>query len=128
VIVHAMADLHDAVASAVETGPLPGSDQTVLASALCARKRPEVFPVLDRAFCTALGLPAARTPIPAWLVVRSLLRHDHVRRALAEAYRLARSRGRGVPLDVYPLRRLHVLTCHVAAVRPFLPAPIDAAI
>jgi hypothetical protein len=127
-LVHAMADLHDAVASAVDTGSLPGPDRTVLASALCARKRPELFPVLDRAFCTALGLPAATTPVPAWLVVRSLLRHRHVRRALADAYRLARSRGRGVSLDVYPLRRLYVLTCHVAAGSPSLAAPIDPAI
>lgn len=95
---YAMNELHEAVLAAV------GAD--VLATALCARKRPELFPVLDAATCRALRLPSASVPA-CWRVLRAVLRDREVRPGLERAFGAVRRRGLGT--DVYPLRRLGVL-------------------
>jgi hypothetical protein len=56
----AMTTLHDSMVSAV--GARPDADAYTVATALCARKRPELFPVLDSALCSALALPPPSTP------------------------------------------------------------------
>jgi hypothetical protein len=114
-LIRAMAELHDAVIAAVDARPRPGAAGHVLASALCARKRPELFPVLDQPFSAALALPGAASPVPSWLVLRSVLRRPHVRKGLTDAFAVARGLGCGTPIDVYPLRQLYVLTCDLRA-------------
>jgi hypothetical protein len=107
-----MAELHDAMVAAIDPGPKPGLDGHIAASLLCARKRPELFPVLDQDFRAALGLPRADSPVPSWLVLGSVLRHRHIQQGLARAFAAAHARDRDTPVDNYPLRQLYVLLCH----------------
>jgi hypothetical protein len=105
--VAAMTALHNAVLSACRL--LPDVDAHTVASALCARKRPELFPVLDGALRGALGLPDGATPAQCWLVLRDLLRDPGVAEPLERAFASAREVRPDALVDVYPLRQLYVL-------------------
>lgn len=104
-LLEAMAELHSAVAAALDAPP-DGSMQP-LVSAVCARKRPELFPVLDDALCSALGLPAGPDPTPAWRSIHAVLLAPGIADALDALFH--RARRAGVETDVYPLRQMHVL-------------------
>jgi hypothetical protein len=110
-LVRAMVALHDAIVAAIDPGPAPGLDAHVAATALCARKRPELFPVLDQLLCAGLGLPSPDSPVPSWLVLGSVLRDPHLQQGLARTFTAAHARERGTPVDDYPLRQLYVLIC-----------------
>lgn len=96
---HDMRTLHDAVLSA--TG---GAGE--LTTALCARKRPELFPVLDAVCCTGWRLPPGSVAA-SWRALRAVLRDPEVRAGLARIFDAARRRG--LRVDVFPLRQLAVL-------------------
>ena len=98
-IIEAMCALHDAVLTATE-------GDVALASAVCARKRPELFPVLDDRARDALRLPDGSVQ-SCWRVLRSVLRDDSIRDDLEKVF--AAVRGRGLATDVYPMRQLCVL-------------------
>jgi hypothetical protein len=67
-----MGGLYAAVPAAFDPRPRPPSAK-VVASAVCARKRPELFRVLDPEFCGAFGLPGAANPQASWQAVREVL-------------------------------------------------------
>jgi glucokinase len=98
-VVAAMCELHDAVLAATD-GDL------ALAGALCARKRPELFPVLDSRVRAALQLPSGSVQ-SCWRVLRSVLRDAHLRTELEWVFGAVRRRG--LPTDVYPLRQICAL-------------------
>jgi glucokinase len=93
----AMRALHDAMLAAARDAEL--------ASALCARKRPELFAPLDRRTRTALRLPETEKDV--WPVLRSLLRDAEVRDGLERVFGTVRRHG--TRTDVYPLRQLCVV-------------------
>lgn len=103
----AMAQLHAAVAAALDVPP--DSSMQPLVTAICARKRPELFPVLDDTLCTALALPASPDPLPSWRILHSVLLAPGIADALEELFDGARRADAGIDADVYPLRQMHVL-------------------
>ena len=52
----AMADMYQALKSALSPPDVKNPNPWVTASKLCARKRPDLFPVRDNVVCTYLGL------------------------------------------------------------------------
>jgi glucokinase len=98
-VVHAMCDLHAAVLAAVDGA-------AGLATALCARKRPELFPVVTDRLREALRLPGGSVQ-SCWRALRSVLRDERLRSELDRVF--AAVRGRGVAVDVYPLRQIWAL-------------------
>jgi hypothetical protein len=107
--VEAMLDLHDAILSALDPPHEVARPSHTAAAALCARKRPELFPILDPRFCAALQLPSAAFPYGCWQIVRRILREQRVSDTLANLFAATRAARPGVQLDVYPLRQLYVL-------------------
>lgn len=109
-ILDAMSALHDAVVSAF--GVHPDDAAHGAASAICARKRPELFPALDPALRAALALPTPAAPVRSWLILRSVLSEVRIADGIAAAFSRARRAAHGVLLDVYPLRQIHVLVAN----------------
>lgn len=105
----AMRALHESVLAAIDPRPDPAAQNRVTASAVCARKRPELFPVLDAALCSALLLPGPDSPVHCWQAVRAVLCTDEMVRSLAELFSSLRREWPGLVVDVYPLRQLQVL-------------------
>ena len=101
-----MRDLHDAMLAATDGDAL-------LASAICARKRPDLFPVLDAAVLRHLHLSDA-SAATCWHTLRAVLRDAGSRARLAAPFETVRARGLAV--DVYPLRQLHVLAETASAI------------
>lgn len=113
----AMWRLHEAVLAAIEPHTDPGEDSRVTATAICARKRPELFPVLSQKLCRALQLPGSAHPLHCWRILRHVLAQPRLSRALADTYELARATAPRPRVDVYPLRQLYVLACHTSGPR-----------
>jgi glucokinase len=105
-ILAAMRDLHEAMLAATDGDAL-------LASAICARKRPDLFPVLDAAVLRHLHLSDA-SAATCWHTLRAVLRDAGSPARLAAPFETVRARGLAV--DVYPLRQLHVLAETASAI------------
>lgn len=102
-----MADLHDAVSAAIYPDGLADEPDLVAVTGLCARKRPELFPLLDKAFAATLRLPD--DPVHCWAILRDVLSDSAVSVALSDCFAAARTARPQLQFDVYPLRRLYVL-------------------
>ncbi len=96
---HVMRELHDAVLATTEGDAL-------LASAICARKRPELFPVLDPLVLRRLQL-SDESVLACWRTLRATLAGPDLCARLAAPFE--KLRARGLRADVYPMRQLHVL-------------------
>lgn len=59
------------------------SNPWVVASKLCARKRPDLFPVRDNVVCRLLDVQRARNFRVDWLVFQALMKDREVREALS---------------------------------------------
>ena len=59
------------------------SNPWVVASKLCARKRPDLFPVRDNVVCRLLDVQRARNFRVDWLVFQALMNDREVREALS---------------------------------------------
>ncbi|MBR7744364.1 hypothetical protein KC207_13805 [Phycicoccus sp. BSK3Z-2] len=76
----AMADLHEAMKRALAPFDGRASNRWVAASKLCARKRPDLFPVRDSVVCDLLGLSGSRQNYEVdWQVFRRIIQDDDVR-------------------------------------------------
>lgn len=95
-----MSAFDQAVRSSLSPDHVKNPNAWVTASKLCARKRPNLFPVRDRVVCSYLGLPA--TYQTDWQVFRHLIRSDEVRRLLDG---LVDAASREVGVDVGHLNR-----------------------
>jgi Family of unknown function (DUF6308) len=69
----AMAELYEAVKRALSADNVRNPNAWVTASKLCARKRPELFPVRDKEVCDYLGLTPSRNYQVDWQVFQSLI-------------------------------------------------------
>ncbi len=69
----AMAGLYEAVKQALSAETVKNPNAWVTASKLCARKRPDLFPVRDKEVCDYLGLTQLRNYQVDWQVFRSLI-------------------------------------------------------
>jgi hypothetical protein len=102
-----MRGLHDTITAAIA----PAS--VITASALCARKRPELFAVLDRPLLRLLGLPAQPSLEHAWRTVHDAVRDDEFMPRIAELFRQT-GQNAGVPVDIFPTRQLNVVATLLA--------------
>ena len=98
------------VKRALAKAGVENSNPWVTASKLCARKRPDLFPVRDNVVCQLLGLLPKGNYQVDWLVFRHLISDADVRQAIDEARSAATRDGRAgdVVLDKEPLRILDV--------------------
>jgi hypothetical protein len=69
----AMEGLYEAVKQVLSADTVKNPNAWVTASKLCARKRPDLFPVRDREICDYLGLTRWRNYQMDWQVFRSLI-------------------------------------------------------
>lgn len=105
-ILAVMAEFYESVKAAL------GKDPWVTASKLCARKRPDLFPVRDTLVRDLLGLTAERNYQVDWQVFRELMRDGAVSNRLADCVTKATdSKGAHGPVrvDPHPLRWLDVV-------------------
>ena len=107
----AMETLHLAVKSALSAPTVAHPNAWVTAAKLCARKRPELFPVRDREVCGYLGLLNARQNYQVdWHVFRFLIGDQDVIAAIGAAVEqtmdVALEGSRRVRPDVSRLRLL----------------------
>lgn len=104
----AMANFYDAVKTTLSSSASKDPNPWVTASKLCARKRPDLFPVRDRNVCQHLGIIKLNDYRADWLVFRALIQDTDIRRALDELPRAIRGAGSGrlLALDHAPLRLL----------------------
>ena len=83
------------------------SNPWVVASKLCARKRPDLFPVRDNVVCRLLDIQRANSYRIDWLVFRYLISDHEVRQAIESARAAMDKEADGhVVLDTEPLRLL----------------------
>ncbi len=68
-----MEGLYEAVKQALSADTVKNPNAWVTASKLCARKRPDLFPVRDKEVCDYLGLTQWRSYQVDWQVFRSLI-------------------------------------------------------
>jgi Family of unknown function (DUF6308) len=73
-----MGDLYEAAKAALAPHHVRSSDRWVTASKLCARKRPELFPVRDDDVTTLLGTRGLKSYAADWQVFQHLLRDDDI--------------------------------------------------
>ena len=100
-----MSAFYQAVRASLSPDHVKNPNAWVTASKLCARKRPDLFPVRDRIVCRYLGLPANYQI--DWQVFRHLIQNSEVRRLLDS---LVDSASREAGVDVgHPNRRLRHL-------------------
>ncbi len=104
----AMADLHDACKRALSLTTVAESNPWVTASKLCARKRPDLFPVRDSVVCDLLELSGRKQNYQVdWQVYRRIIQDDDVRTPLDFVVQEAAQRDR-VNIG-HPNRRLRHL-------------------
>jgi len=104
----AMAELHRALKRVLSPADVKNPNPWVTASKLCARKRPDLFPVRDNVVCNHLGLiePKGNYEVD-WQVFRHLIQDNAIRRRLDEIVDEACQRP-GVDVG-HPNRRLRHL-------------------
>ena len=69
----AMEGLYEAVKQALSADTVKNPNAWVTASKICARKRPDLFPVRDKEVCNYLGLTQWRNYQVDWQIFRSLI-------------------------------------------------------
>jgi len=84
----AVEELYGAVKRALSADSVKNPNAWVTASKLCARKRPELFPVRDKEVCDYLGLTPSRNYQVDWQVFQSLISDPDVIAAI-DAARIA---------------------------------------
>lgn len=83
------------------------SNPWVVASKLCARKRPDLFPVRDNVVCRLLDVQQARNFRVDWLVFQALMNDREVSRALSSVRSAVEAHaGDSVVIDDEALRTL----------------------
>jgi hypothetical protein len=104
----AMANLHQALKRALSPPDVKKPNPWVTASKLCARKRPDLFPVRDNVVCRYLGLLDQKGNYEVdWQVFRHVIQDNAIRRRLDEIVDEASQRP-GVDVG-HPNRRLRHL-------------------
>lgn len=103
----AMAKLHEAVKSSLSPAHVRKSNRWVTASKLCARKRPDLFPIRDAAVCGVLGLGTNYQV--DWQVFRHIIQDDGIRHRLDDLVNEAATRGAHVGDTDRRLRHLDAL-------------------
>ena len=104
----AMASLHEASKRALSLSHVKDGNPWVTASKLCARKRPDLFPVRDSVVCGLLELSGRSQNYEVdWQVYRGIIQNDEVRRRIDAVVDEASSRE-GVNIG-HPNRRLRHL-------------------
>ncbi|CAN7242324.1 DUF6308 family protein [Knoellia sp. LjRoot47] len=103
----AMAELHEALKLYLSPSHSKAKNPWVTASKLCARKRPDLFPVRDNVVCSMLGL--GHNYQVDWQVFRHLLQADDVRQRLDELTDQAAGRGAAVGSPNNRLRHLDAI-------------------
>ena len=79
----AMSSVHQAVKRALSLDHVKAPNSWVTASKLCARKRPDLFPVRDSVVCGLLGLSGTRHNYEVdWQVFRYIIQNGEVRTRL----------------------------------------------
>lgn len=78
----AMAELYEAVKRALSADTVRNPNAWVTASKLCARKRPDLFPVRDKEVCDYLSLTPLRNYQVDWQVFRSLISDSDINAAI----------------------------------------------
>ncbi len=102
----AMADLHEALKSCLSPAHVSSKNSWVTASKLCARKRPDLFPVRDSVVCGVLGL--GHNYQVDWQVFRRRLIQDESVRTRLDARVDAATAAGGADIG-HPNRRLRHL-------------------
>ena len=104
----AMASLHVATKQALSLTRAKKANRWVTASKLCARKRPDLFPVRDSVVCDLLELSGSKQNYEVdWQVFRHIIQTEEVRRTLDDIVDEASTRT-GVNIG-HPNRRLRHL-------------------
>lgn len=106
-----MAELHRELKVVLTSDGTRGDEWWAAASALCARKRPELFPVRAAGVRRLLGVWSFDDFRVDWQVYRSLLQDSEVERALATVVASARGVRRPLRVDASSLRLLDVVLC-----------------
>ncbi|KGN36003.1 hypothetical protein N798_00190 [Knoellia flava TL1] len=100
----AMADLHEAIKACLSPAHVKTKNSWVTASKLCARKRPDLFPVRDSVVCGYLGL--GNNYQVDWQVFRRIVQETSIRTAIDERIDAAAAKGAAIG---HPNRRLRHL-------------------
>ena len=104
----AMLSLHEATKLALSPSRVKNGNRWVTASKVCARKRPDLFPVRDSKVCALLELSGARHNYEVdWQVYRGIIQNEEVRRRIDAVVDEAGTRE-GVNIG-HPNRRLRHL-------------------
>lgn len=119
----AMAELHEAFKLYLSPAESRAKNPWVTASKLCARKRPDLFPVRDSVVCNALGL--GRNYQVDWQVFRGLIQDPAVRDRIDALVDAASSEGADLGHPNRRLRHLDVLLWMKATSRPLDAAEAD---
>jgi hypothetical protein len=104
----AMEALYVAVKQALSADTLKNPNAWVTASKLCARKRPDLFPVRDSEVCDYLGLTPWRNYQVDWQIFRSLIGDPDIITAIDVMSKaiVAAAAGRRLQADQSRLRLL----------------------
>lgn len=107
-VLTAMAALYEAVKQALSADTVKNPNAWVTASKLCARKRPDLFPVRDPEVCDCLGLTPWRNYQVDWQIFRSLIGDSDIIAAIDLMSRatVAAAAGRRLQADQSRLRLL----------------------
>lgn len=107
----AMADLHEALKRVLSPADVRNPNPWVTASKLCARKRPDLFPVRDNVVVKYLGLDRPKGNYQVdWQVFRHVIQDNAIRRRLdAIVDEASRSPGVDVGHPNWRLRHLDVV-------------------
>ena len=103
-----METFHLAVQTKVSSPRGTSHESWETASKLCARKRPQLFPVRDRTVCAYLGLTPSGGQRIDWQVFRYLIGESEIIRAIGELLDAVRYRNKRVWTDSSRLRILDV--------------------
>lgn len=119
-----MEEFHSALEHALENPEVRRADRSLTASAIAARKRPDLFPVRDAVVRTYLAIPEQQDVRSDWQLLRRLLHDDDVAAKLLQLPDVLApaSAGRSVILEHSALRLLDsALRTYVAAVAKLRP-------
>lgn len=107
-VLTAMEALYEAVKQALSADTVKNPNAWVTASKLCARKRPDLFPVRDTEVCDYLGLTQWRNYQVDWQIFRSLIGDPDVIAAIDVMSKatVAAAAGRRLQADQSHLRLL----------------------